>query len=130
MAQTLQYKTTAQRARIQTSSAGIHHPVAGKANHELTFKPDQLGGADQYIRANWLSNRVFEDYDDLVDPAARRGTSSSTSPGGSCPSDCAIGRTGSDQWDLVLLSRACLYIEKLVICFWVARFFKKKYSEA
>jgi hypothetical protein len=47
MAQTLQYKTTAQRARIQTSSAGIHHPVAGKANHELTFKPDQLGGADQ-----------------------------------------------------------------------------------
>jgi hypothetical protein len=47
MAQTLQYKTTAQRARIQTSGAGIHHPVAGKANHELTFKPDQLGGADQ-----------------------------------------------------------------------------------
>jgi hypothetical protein len=47
MAQTLQYKTTAQRARIQTSSAGIHHPVAGKANHELTFKPDQSGGAGQ-----------------------------------------------------------------------------------
>jgi hypothetical protein len=46
MAQTLQYKTTAQRARIQTSSAGIHHPVAGKANHELTFKPDQSVGAD------------------------------------------------------------------------------------
>src|SRR5450830_78987 len=23
-------------------------------------------------------------------------------PGGSCPSDCANGRTGSDQWDLVL----------------------------
>jgi hypothetical protein len=47
MAPTLQYNTTAQRARIQTSSAGIHHPVAGKANHELTFKPDQLGGAGQ-----------------------------------------------------------------------------------
>jgi hypothetical protein len=51
MAQTLQYKTTAQRARIQTSSAGIHHPVAGKANHELTFKPDQLGGAGHHCRS-------------------------------------------------------------------------------
>ena len=47
MAQTPQYKTTAQRARIQTYSAGIHHPIAGKANHELTFKPDQSVGADQ-----------------------------------------------------------------------------------
>src|ERR1019366_1076011 len=35
--------------------------------------------------------------------AARHGTSSSTSPGGSCPSDCANGRTGFDQRDLVLL---------------------------
>jgi len=33
MAQTLQYKTTAQRAPIQTSRPGIHHPVAGKHNH-------------------------------------------------------------------------------------------------
>jgi hypothetical protein len=31
-----------------------------------------------------------------------RGTSSSISPGASCPSDCAIGRTSSDQWDSVL----------------------------
>jgi hypothetical protein len=31
-----------------------------------------------------------------------RGTSSSISPGESCPSDCANGRTGSDQWDSVL----------------------------
>jgi hypothetical protein len=33
----------------------------------------------------------------------RHGTSSSTSLGASCPSDCANGPTGSDQWDLVLL---------------------------
>src|SRR4029077_19462761 len=32
----------------------------------------------------------------------RHGTSSSTSLGASCPSDCANGPTGSDQWDLVL----------------------------
>jgi hypothetical protein len=35
--------------------------------------------------------------------AAMLGISSSISPGRSCPSDCANGRTGSDQWDLVLL---------------------------
>jgi hypothetical protein len=37
--------------------------------------------------------------------AARHGTSSSISLGASCPSDCANGRTGSDQWDLVLVQR-------------------------
>src|SRR3954453_8109812 len=37
--------------------------------------------------------------------AARRGTNSQTSPGSSCPSDCATGLTGSDQWDLVLERR-------------------------
>src|SRR5215203_4891179 len=34
--------------------------------------------------------------------AATPGTSSSISPGASCPSACATGPTGSDQWDLVL----------------------------
>jgi hypothetical protein len=34
--------------------------------------------------------------------AAKHGTSSSINHGASCPSDCANGRTGSDQWDLVL----------------------------
>ncbi len=29
--------------------------------------------------------------------AARHGTSSSTNPGASCPSDCVTGRTGSNQ---------------------------------
>src|SRR5262249_27219468 len=35
---------------------------------------------------------------------ARHGTSSSISLGASCPSDCANGPTGSDQWDLVLIT--------------------------
>jgi DDE superfamily endonuclease len=36
--------------------------------------------------------------------AVWRGISSSISPGESCPSDCANGRTGSDQWDSILLA--------------------------
>src|ERR1700674_3222445 len=35
--------------------------------------------------------------------AVRLGTSSPTSHGKSCPSACAIGHTGSDQWDGVLV---------------------------
>src|SRR5437660_12826536 len=54
------------------------------------------------MRDNWLSNRIFKSYDDLVDLVVRHGTSSSTKLGASCPSDCANGPTGSDQWDLVL----------------------------
>jgi hypothetical protein len=54
------------------------------------------------MRDNWLSSRVFKSYDDLVAIAAMLGTSSPISPGGSCPSGCAIGLMGSDHWDLVL----------------------------
>src|SRR5262249_1973110 len=46
----------------------------------------------------------------------RHGTSSSISLGASCPSDCANGPTGSDQWDLVLI-----VLELLVLLgIWVA----------
>src|SRR6267154_5162358 len=55
----------------------------------------------QFLRDNWLSNRVFKSYDDLVYHCCVRGTSSSISPGGSCPSNYANGRMGSDQWHLV-----------------------------
>jgi hypothetical protein len=44
MVQTLQHKTPAQRSGIQAASAGSHHPFAGQANYELTFKPtNQVG---------------------------------------------------------------------------------------
>jgi peptidoglycan/LPS O-acetylase OafA/YrhL len=42
--------------------------------------------------------------------AAKHGTSSSINHGASCPSDCANGRTGSDQWDLVLRAVAVLLV--------------------
>src|SRR5258708_3488509 len=41
----------------------------------------------------------------------RHGTSSSTSLGASCPSDCANGPTGSNQWDLVLHSMKCALLK-------------------
>src|SRR5437660_3599287 len=40
----------------------------------------------------------------------RHGTSSSISLGASCPSDCANGPTGSDQWDLVLVLVGFLFL--------------------
>jgi putative transposase len=56
----------------------------------------------QFMRDNWLSNRVFTNPTTISSTiAATLGTSSSISPGASCPSDCANGRTGSDQWELV-----------------------------
>ena len=54
----------------------------------------------QFLRDNWLSNRIFASSSAI---AATPGTSSSISPGASCPSACASGRTGSDQRRLVLV---------------------------
>ena len=56
----------------------------------------------EFMRDNWLSNRVFKSYDDIVDHCCEHGTSSPISPGESCPSVCTIGRMGADQNDLVL----------------------------
>jgi transposase len=66
----------------------------------------------QFMRDNWLSNRVFKSYDDivnlsceawnkLIDQPWKIMSIGSTSPGKSCQSDCAIGPMGSDQRALV-----------------------------
>ena len=63
----------------------------------------------QYIRDNWLSNRIFDDADALLlcsITAAMLGTSSRPSRGPSCPSASAIGHIGSDQRVLVLYQPA------------------------
>ena len=62
---------------------------------------DPVENVWQFLRDNWLSNRVFRSYDDLVDHCCVAWNSSSISPGGSCPSGCANRPTGSDQWDSV-----------------------------
>ena len=56
----------------------------------------------QFMRDNWLSNRIFTAYNDIVAHCCERGTPSSPSLGASCQSDCAIGRVGTELWDLVL----------------------------
>ena len=57
----------------------------------------------QFMRDNWLSNRIFESYDTSSTIAARPGTSSLINPGSSCRSDCANGPIGPNQRELVLL---------------------------
>jgi hypothetical protein len=48
----------------------------------------------QYLRANWLSNRVFETYDDIIDAACDIWKKTSSIDLQSSPqSACAIGRT-------------------------------------
>ena len=55
----------------------------------------------QFMHDNWLSNRIFKSYDDLVDHSCEAWNRLSISLGASCPSDCANGRTSSEQWDSV-----------------------------
>ena len=55
----------------------------------------------QFLRDNRLSNRVSNPPRTSSITAATPGTSLSINPGASCPSECAIGPTGSDQCRLV-----------------------------
>ena len=50
----------------------------------------------QFMRDNWLSNRVFKDYDDIVDQCCRAWNRLVEQPR-KIPSECAIGRIGHDQ---------------------------------
>ena len=56
----------------------------------------------QFMRDNWLSNRVFKSYDDIVDHCCDAWNKLIDQPWRSCPSGCATGRMGSDQRGLVL----------------------------
>ena len=51
----------------------------------------------QFMRDNWLSNRISNPTKTSSRCAAKPGTTSSTNHGRSCPSACANGRMGSDQ---------------------------------
>ena len=51
----------------------------------------------QFLRDNWLSNRIFKSTTPSSTIAARLGTNSSINPGGSCPSAFAIGPASSNQ---------------------------------
>ena len=45
----------------------------------------------QYLRQNWLSNRVFETYDDIIDDACEAWNKLTALPTSSDPSECVIG---------------------------------------
>ena len=61
----------------------------------------------QFMRENWLSNRVSPPTPISSTIAAPLGTSSPTSLGASCPSDCATGCIGRDQQELAFMRRVC-----------------------
>ena len=53
----------------------------------------------QYLRANWLSNSVFETYDAIIDAACEAWRSSQLNPKRSHRSGCANGRTSVRRYD-------------------------------
>ena len=53
----------------------------------------------QYLRQNWLSNTVFENYDAIIDAACAAWRNSSLNPKRSHPSECATGRTSVSRYD-------------------------------
>ena len=55
----------------------------------------------QFLRDNWLSNRVFTSHDDIVDHCCEAWNKLVDPPGQSCPSACAIGPIGHDHRELV-----------------------------
>jgi hypothetical protein len=55
----------------------------------LPPRAPELNGQEniwQFMRQNWLSNRIFKSFDDTSITAPTPGTHSSTNPGRSCPS--------------------------------------------
>jgi hypothetical protein len=96
-----------ENAVLLMDQAGWHNSAKLEVPDHITIvllpsRSPELNPAEnlwQFMRANWLSNRVFTSYDDIV--VHRCGTSSLMDPGPSCPSACVIGPIGHDQGDLV-----------------------------
>ncbi len=96
-------------AALLVDQAGWHlsHQLAIPPNITLVPLPakcPELNPVEniwQFVRDNWLSNRVFFPTTISSTTVAMLGTNSSISRGPSCPSDCEIGHIGSDQRALV-----------------------------
>jgi DDE superfamily endonuclease len=80
--------------------AGWHGAKILKVPSNITLMPlppraPELNGQEniwQFMRQNWLSNRIFKSFDDIVDHCCHAGTPSSISLGKSCPSHAATGQ--------------------------------------
>ena len=86
----------------QAQRARQHHPDLP------AFPRPELNPVEnvwQYLRQNWLSNTVFENYDAIIDAACAAWRSSSPNPKGSRPSEC--GRLGSRRSAAMTLGITC-----------------------
>ncbi len=94
-------------AILLLDQAGWHGAKALKVPSNISLLPlppraPELNGQEniwQFMRQNWLSNRIFKSFDSIT--AATPGTRSSISRGKSCPSRAAIGQpqvTQSEDW--------------------------------
>jgi hypothetical protein len=72
------------------------HPHAAPKSPEL----NPVENIWQFMRDNWLSNRVFKSYDDLVDHCCEA-WNKLVDPPWRMSLVCANGRTGSDKRELV-----------------------------
>ncbi|MGY4319297.1 transposase [Bradyrhizobium sp. JR3.5] len=102
-------------AIIILDQAGWHGAKQLKIPHNISLLPlpprsPELNSQEniwQFMRQNWLSNRVFKSFDDIVDPAATPGTPPSINLGRSCPSLVANGHSSINDrevWYKWLLS--------------------------
>ena len=67
-------------------------------------RPTELNPVEnvwQFLRDNWLSNRVFKSYDDLVDHFCAAWNKLIVQPWRFMSIGLRQWATGSDQWDLV-----------------------------
>ena len=72
----------------------------------------------QYLRQNWLSNTVFENYDAIVDAACAAWRNSSPSLKPSPPSECANGLTSVNCYDLWYYRDVSLANERPALIYW------------
>jgi hypothetical protein len=90
-----------QHEKLFTEAVGealgeICEGLGNEFRKELQAATGKLGVELRELNAG-LRTELARHETELARPAVWRGTSSSISPGESCPSDCANGRTGSDQ---------------------------------
>jgi DDE superfamily endonuclease len=106
--------TAGAHAIVLLDQAGWHGAKALKvpSNVSLLLLPPrapELNGQEnvwQFMRQNWLSNRIFKSFDDIVDHCCYAWNTLIDHPGRSCPSRAAIGRawvTQCEDWYKALL---------------------------
>jgi hypothetical protein len=101
--------TPGAHAILLLDQAGWHGAKALKAPSSISLlqlppRAPELNGQEniwQFMRQNWLSNRIFKSFDDIVDHCCYAWNTLTISRGKSCPSGTAIGQpqvTQSEDW--------------------------------